>query len=117
MLRFSRLLAGVVAITGLAGVLAVLLLGRRLIAPLSAWETRGGNLRWGWVCPRKTTPRSIYELQRLNSAHQLALTAIEGWNSLVAIVSGLVRVMKGTGAVAREIHDGPLQGVTALISR
>ena len=119
MLRFSRLWPVLVAITGLAGVLAVLLLWRRLIAPLRALETEVGSLRWGWDLPKEDDPRSIYELQRLRQVlHQLAQSAIERMELTRRYVTDLVRVQEEEQErVAREIHDGPLQGVTALMQQ
>lgn len=119
MLRFSRLWPMLVVMTCLLGVFAVLLLWRRLIAPLRALEAEVGSLKWGWDLPKTNDSQSIYELQRLRQVlYQLAQSAIERRELTRRYVTDLVHVQEEEQErVAREIHDGPLQGVTAIMQR
>lgn len=108
-----------VGITGLLGLLSVYALWRWLVSPLRSLEAEVSLLRWGSEVPGKDDPRAVFELRRLRQVlYQLALSAVERARLMKRYVSDLIQVQEEERSkLAREIHDGPLQDVTALIQQ
>jgi signal transduction histidine kinase len=108
-----------VGITGLLGLLSVYALWRWLVSPLRFLESEVSVLKWGKDVPKSDDPRAVFELRRLRQAlYQLALSAVERAKLMRRYVSDLVQVQEEERSrLAREIHDGPLQDVTALIQQ
>ncbi len=119
MLRFSRMWPLVVAILGLASLLAIYALWRWLVTPLRRLEAEVSVLRWGHDLPVRRDPSSVYQVQRLREVlYDLAQGAVERVQLTHRYVSDLVGVQEGERtALAREIHDGPVQDVTALVQQ
>ena len=76
-------------------------------------------LKWGEEVPLKNAPEAVTELQKLREALVvLANSAIEKVRLSRRYVNDLVKVQEEERArISREIHDGPLQDLTALIQR
>lgn len=108
-----------VGITGFLGLLSVYALWRWLVSPLRFLESEVSVLKWGKDVPKNDDPRAVFELRRLRQAlYQLALSAVERAKLMRRYVSDLVQVQEEERSrLAREIHDGPLQDVTALIQQ
>jgi signal transduction histidine kinase len=108
-----------VGITGFLGLLSVYALWRWLVSPLRSLESEVSVLKWGREVPEEDDPRAVFELRRLRQVlYQLALSAVERAKLMRRYVSDLVQVQEDERSrLAREIHDGPLQDVTALIQQ
>ncbi len=119
MVRYGSLWALVISGFALAGLAAVWALWRWLIAPLRALENEVSRLRWGEETPAAKGAPAVFELQRLRGVlRHLAQTAIEKSRLMRRSVTDLVRVQEQERTrLAREIHDGPLQSITALIQQ
>ena len=119
MVRYGSLWAFMIGGFAVAGLAAVWALWRWLIAPLRALENEVSGLRWGEDLPASQGAPSVFELQRLRRVlRQLAQTAIEKAQLMRRSVTDMVRVQEQERTrLAWEIHDGPLQGITALIQQ
>lgn len=108
-----------VGLTGLLGLLSVYALWRWLVSPLRFLEAEVSVLKWGKEVPVRDDPKAVFELRRLRQVlYQLALSAMERAKLMKRYVSDIVRVQEEERSkLAREIHDGPLQDVTALIQQ
>jgi signal transduction histidine kinase len=87
--------------------------------PLLSLESEVSSLKWGKDLPKKDDPVAVKEIRRLRKVlYQLAQTAREREELTQRYVSDMVRVQEEERTkLAREIHDGPLQDVTALLQR
>lgn len=116
MLRFSRwpILVGM---TGLLGLISVLALWKWLVAPLRVLGTEVSTLQLGKEIPEEDDPSAVFEIRRLRQVlHHLAMGAVERAEFMKRYVGDIVRVQEEERSrIARDIHDGPLQDVTALI--
>ncbi len=116
MIRFSRwpIFVGII---GFLGLLSVYGLWRWMVSPLRELGSEVSSLKWGREIPAKDDPKAVFEIRRLRQVlHQLALSAMERAELTRRYVTDLVRVQEEERLMlAREIHDGPLQDVTALI--
>ncbi|HQA36414.1 MAG: sensor histidine kinase [Acetomicrobium sp.] len=119
MVRFSHLWPAAVGLLAIAGMCAVWAFWRWLIMPLLSLESEVSTLKWGKDLPKPDDPPAVWELRRLRKVlYQLAQTAREREELRQRYVSDLVRVQEEERTkLAREIHDGPLQDVTALLQR
>lgn len=108
-----------IGLLGLTGILAVYVMWQKVILPLKDLEEEVSGLKWGEDEPEEKAPDAADELQRLRDSFVLlAKSAIERVNLSKHYVNDLVRVQEEERArISREIHDGPLQDVTALIQR
>lgn len=119
MVHFSHLWALLVGSLGVAGLLAVIPLWRWLVRPLRCLEEEVSTLQWGRDLPRRDDPVAVYQVRRLREVlHELARTAVDRVELTRRYVSDLVGVQERERAsLAREIHDGPVQDVTALVQQ
>lgn len=119
MVHFSHLWALLVALLGVAGLLAVIPLWRWLARPLRRLEEEVSTLQWGRDLPRRDDPVAVYQVRRLREVlHELARTAVDRADLTRRYVSDLVGVQEmERSSLAREIHDGPVQDVTALVQQ
>jgi signal transduction histidine kinase len=118
-LRFSRMWPLVLAVLGLASLAAIYALWRWLVTPLRRLESEVSVLRWGRDLPVRRDPSAVYQVQRLREVlYDLAQGAVERVQLTHRYVSDMVGVQERerTG-LAREIHDGPVQDVTALVQQ
>ena len=109
----------IMGILGLIGILSVYIMWQKVIMPLKDLEEEVSMLKWGEEVPLKNAPEAVTELQKLREALVvLANSAIEKVRLSRRYVIDLVKVQEEERArISREIHDGPLQDLTALIQR
>lgn len=109
----------IMGILGLIGILSVYIMWQKVIMPLKDLEDEVSMLKWGEEVPLKNAPEAVTELQKLREALVvLANSAIEKVRLSRRYVIDLVKVQEEERArISREIHDGPLQDLTALIQR
>lgn len=81
--------------------------------------SRGFGPEMGVDLPEKDDPVAVFEVVRLrNVIYHLAQSAIDRANLMKRYVSDIVKVQEEEKRrLAREIHDGPLQEVTALMQQ
>ncbi len=128
---WNQLLGGLVKVTRMWPVLIVLmafgsflairLLWSRLVFPLHAMATEIDDLIIGHDVP-KVPPDDFHEVKEIKSVHKalrrFAQAAVERDNLRNSYVRDIVNVQeKERVDMAREIHDGPLQDVTALLQQ
>jgi signal transduction histidine kinase len=96
---------------------AIRLLWRRLISPLRGLAAEIDDLRMGKDIPRVVDPQAVKEIESVHNAlTRLAQAAIERDNLRRHFVRDIVQVQeKERLEMSREIHDGPLQDITALL--
>lgn len=109
----------VIGVLGLIGIFSVYIMWQKVIMPLKDLEEEVSLLRWGEEVPLKNAPEAVTELQKLREALVvLANSAIDKVELSRRHVNDLVKVQEEERArISREIHDGPLQDITALIQR
>ena len=109
----------IMGILGLMGIFSVYIMWQKVIMPLKDLEEEVSMLKWGEEVPLKNAPEAVTELQKLREALVvLANSAIEKVRLSRRYVNDLVKVQEEERArISREIHDGPLQDLTALIQR
>lgn len=109
----------IMGILGLIGIFSVYIMWQKVIMPLKDLEKEVSMLKWGEEVPLKNAPEAVTELQKLREALVvLANSAIEKVRLSRRYVNDLVKVQEEERArISREIHDGPLQDLTALIQR
>lgn len=92
---------------------------RHVILPLGELESELSNLKWGEELPRESQAKMVYELVQMRAA--IVRAAREAMNKLSLVntrMNDLVRIQEEERTkISRDIHDGPLQDVTALIQR
>ncbi len=118
MMRFNRwpILVGLI---GFLGIVSVLALWKWLVAPLRVLGNEVSSLQLGKDIPQGDDPSAVFEIRRLRQVlEQLARGAVERAQLMKQYVGDIVRVQEEERSrIAREIHDGPLRDVTALIRR
>lgn len=109
----------IMGILGLIGIFSVYVMWQKVIMPLKDLEEEVSMLSWGEEIPLKNAPEAVNELQKLREALVvLANSAIDKVQLSRRYVNDLVKVQEEERArISREIHDGPLQDLTALIQR
>ena len=98
---------------------AIRLLWSRLVSPLQALVAEIDDLRVGKDIPNRLGPGSVKEIESVYSAlMRFAQAAVERDKLRNHYVRDIVRVQeKERIDMAREIHDGPLQDITALLQQ
>jgi signal transduction histidine kinase len=124
---WNRLLGGLVQVGRLWPVLIVLmstgsfwairLLWRRLISPLKGLAEEIDDLSMGKDIPRIVDPHAVKEIESVHNAlTRFAKAAVDRDNLRRRYVRDIVRVQETERLeMSREIHDGPLQDITALL--
>ncbi|HAJ94090.1 MAG TPA: sensor histidine kinase [Synergistaceae bacterium] len=109
----------IMGILGLIGIFSVYIMWQKVIMPLKDLEEEVSMLSWGEEVPLKNAPEAVTELQKLREALVvLANSAIDKVQLSRRYVNDLVNLQEEERArISREIHDGPLQDLTALIQR
>lgn len=109
----------IMGILGLIGIFSVFVMWQKVILPLKDLEEEVSMLKWGEEIPLSTAPEAVDQLQKLRDALvELAHSAIDKEKLSRSYVNDLVKVQEEERSrISREIHDGPLQDVTALIQR
>lgn len=119
MVRSSRLWGLMILTIALFLGLAVMLLWRWVIGPLKKLIDDVTALRWGDEVPAEGESEAVVELRNLRRVFcRLSLAAKDRIALWKRYTSDMVRVQEDEkDRLAREIHDGPVQAVTALIQR
>lgn len=100
-------------------ILAIYLLYEKVILPLRELDDEVSSLRLGYDLPDASAPEAVPELQQLRSTFVvLAQSAIDKEQLSRDYITDIVKVQEEERErISREIHDGPLQDVTALVQR
>jgi len=103
----------------LCNFLAIRLLWRSLISPLKELASEIDGFRVGKDLPNKVNPQAVREIESVNRAlTRFAQAAIDRDNLRNSYVRDIVQVQEAERLdMAREIHDGPLQDITALLQQ
>lgn len=115
----GRLWPVLIALMTLGSFWAIRLLWNRLVSPLQALVAEIDDLRVGKDIPNRLGPGSVKEIESVHSAlMRFAQAAVERDKLRNRYVRDIVRVQeKERMDMAREIHDGPLQDITALLQQ
>lgn len=119
LVRVGRLWPILIVIMSLGSFWAIRLLWRRLIAPLKGLAAEIDELRMGKDMPNPVPPQAVKEIERVHNALiRFATAAIDRDNLRNRYVRDIVLVQETERLdMAREIHDGPLQDITALLQQ
>lgn len=109
----------ITGLLGLIGIFTVYIMWQKVILPLKDLEQEISTLKWGVDVPLTKAPEAVEELQSLRQAIvSLANSAIEKAKLSRRYVNDLIRVQEEEREnISREIHDGALQDITALVQR
>ena len=118
-MRAAYLWPALVGLVGIWSALTLWRLWRTAIRPLGELEAEMSTLKWGEEIPSRSAPGAVYELRKLRTAFaQVAQEAISKVQVIRTCMNDLVGVQEEERTkISRDIHDGPLQDVTALIQR
>ncbi|MBQ6435678.1 MAG: sensor histidine kinase, partial [Synergistaceae bacterium] len=99
--------------------LAIKLLMSRLVNPLKSLVSEIDNMTLGKDVPEKISSKAVLEIESVHSAlRRFAQAAVERDNLRNRYVRDIVQAQEQERMdMAREIHDGPLQDVTALVQQ
>lgn len=119
LVRVGRLWPILIVLMSLGSFWAIRLLWRCLISPLKDLAAEIDDLRMGKDTPNAVDPHAVKEIERVHSAlTRLAKAAIDRDNLRNRYVRDIVQVQEAERLdMAREIHDGPLQDITALLQQ
>lgn len=109
----------ITGLLGLIGIFTVYMMWQKVILPLKDLEQEISTLKLGVDVPLPHAPEAVQELQSLRLAIiALANSAIDKARLSRRYVNDLVRVQEAEReTISREIHDGPLQDITAFVQR
>ena len=99
--------------------IAIRLLWSRLVTPLRSLVNEIDNMTLGIDVPEKISNRAVQEIESVHNAlRRFAQAAVERNKLRNRYVSDIVQAQEQERMdMAREIHDGPLQDVTALVQQ
>ncbi len=117
--RIGRLWAILVGLMAGSILVALLALWRWFLVPLRALVGEMESMNWGRDLPSPADPRAGREIGSLREVlYKLARTAVDRTSLQNRYVSDIVRAQEGEKSrIARELHDGPIQNVTAMIQQ
>lgn len=119
LVRVGRLWPVLIVLMAICILLALWAMWRWLIVPLRILVDEIGTLQWGKDLPVPADPAAVSEIGSLRSVlYRLARTAVERTTLRNRYVKDIVRVQEGEKSrIARELHDGPIQNITAMIQQ
>ncbi|MDR1875687.1 MAG: sensor histidine kinase [Synergistaceae bacterium] len=119
LVRVGRLWPILIVVMSLGSFLAIRLLWRRLISPLKGLAAEIDDLRMGRDIPNTVDPKAVKEIESVHNAlTRFARAAIDRDSLRNRYVRDIVQVQESERLdMAREIHDGPLQDITALLQQ
>lgn len=99
--------------------LSVWRIWKRVLRPLGELESELAGLRWGEETLGDTPTKMLHELSEVRSSlAKAAHDAVSKVSVIRSCMNDLVSVQEEERTkISRDIHDGPLQDVTALIQR
>ncbi len=103
----------------LSSFIAIKLLWSRLVNPLKSLVAEIDNMSLGRDVPEQLDKDAVKEIDSVHSAlRRFALAAVERDNLRNRYVRDIVQAQERERVdMAREIHDGPLQDITALVQQ
>ena len=106
-------------VIALSSFIAIKLLWSRLVNPLKALVAEIDDMTLGIDVPEKLEKNAVKEIESVHSAlHRFAGAAVERDNLRNRYVRDVVQAQERERVdMAREIHDGPLQDITALVQQ
>jgi signal transduction histidine kinase len=119
LVKIGRLWPVLIVMVSLGSFWAIRLLWRRLISPLKGLAAEIDDLRMGKDIPNTVDPQAVKEIDSVHNALiRFAKAAIDRDNLRNRYVRDIVLVQEAERLdMAREIHDGPLQDITALLQQ
>ncbi|MBP9027861.1 MAG: sensor histidine kinase [Aminivibrio sp.] len=119
LVRVGRLWPILILLMSVGILLALWALWKWLIVPLRDLVGEIEILRWGKDLPALPDPVAVSEIGSLRTVlYRLARTAVERTLLRNRYVNDIVRVQEGEKSrIARELHDGPIQNITAMIQQ
>jgi signal transduction histidine kinase len=119
LVKIGRLWPILIVMVSLGSFWAIRLLWRRLISPLKGLAAEIDDLRMGRDVPHTVDPEAVKEIDSVHSALiRFAKAAVDRDNLRNRYVRDIVLVQEAERLdMAREIHDGPLQDITALLQQ
>jgi signal transduction histidine kinase len=119
LVKIGRLWPAMIALASLGSFWAIRLLWRRLISPLKGLAAEIDALRMGKDIPNTVNPQAVKEIESVHSALiRFARAAVDRDKLRDRYVRDIVQVQESERLdMAREIHDGPLQDITALLQQ
>lgn len=117
--RSGRLWPILAVLTTLGSFVAIRMLWRSLVSPLRDLVAEIDDLRMGKDTPNTVNPQAVREIEQVHAAlTRFAKAAIDRDNLRNRYVRDIVQVQEMERLdMAREIHDGPLQDITALLQQ
>ena len=114
-----RLWPVLIMLITLASFVAIRMLWSRLVIPLQSLVAEIDNMTLGKDVPDELEDGAIMEIERVHTAlMRYAQAAVERDNLRTSYVKDVVRAQEQERMdMAREIHDGPLQDITALLQQ
>lgn len=119
MVSFATFWPFITGLMGLIGIFTVYIMWQKVILPLKDLEQEISTLKLGVDVPSPNAPEAVEELQNLRQAIMaLANSAIDKARLARRYVNDLVLAQEAEReTISREIHDGPLQDITAFVQR
>lgn len=119
LVKVARMWPALIVLMTLGSFWAIRLLWRRLVLPLKSLVAEIDNLRVGKDVPGELSRGAVKEIESVQDAlTRFAQAAVERDTLRNRYVQDIVRVQeKERVDMAREIHDGPLQDITALLQQ
>ena len=119
LVKVVRLWPVLIMVITLASFVAIRLLWSRLVIPLKSLVAEIDNMTLGKDVPDELEEGAIMEIERVHNAlMRYAQAAIDRDNLRNNYVKDVVRAQEQERLdMAREIHDGPLQDITALLQQ
>ena len=115
----GRLWPILIVMVSLCSFMAIRLLWRCLISPLKNLAAEIDGFRVGQDLPKELDAKAVLEIESVHSAlTRFAQAAIDRDNLRSHYIRDIVHVQETQRVdMAREIHDGPLQDITALLQQ
>lgn len=119
LVQVGRLWPVLIAIMTLGSFGAIRLLWNRLVSPLQGLAAEIDDLRVGKDLPTRLNVRAVPEIESVHNALvRFAQAAVDRDTLRNRYIRDIVRVQEAERMdMAREIHDGPLQDITALLQQ